>query len=165
MRPRYALTAALGLALLGCEDPETPRPDAPGEMPPPVAPSDTGAGGAAGVVPRDDVERGAVVIRGSETPPLPAPVLGVVGSCDARGVEPLCFVFSGTGWTPAAAQAECARAEGGVFQSAACPTDDRIGECVYRPEGDAAREIVYTFYAPMEPLIAEAVCRGTFRAF
>ncbi len=82
-----------------------------------------------------------------------------------RATEAVCFAFSGTGWTAAAAQIECAQAAAGVYNSASCPTAGRVGECVFRPDGDAAREIVHTFYASMDPLLAEAVCRGTFRAF
>ena len=167
---RLALAALLGVALLGCDDGAEPPPGdapaSPGTPLPPAAP-DTAVTAEAATAPEGEgVDTGAVVIRHrDDAPPAPVPIRAAVGSCDARAVEPLCFDFSGTGWTAAAAQAECARTEGGVFQSAACPTAERIGACVYRPDGDAAREIVYTFYAPMEPLIAEAVCRGTFRAF
>lgn len=165
---RLLLVAALTIASLGCEDEGTPPPgdrsEAPGEGPSPIVPEPAGSGEEAR--PDEGVDSGEVVIQHRDTvPPAPVPVRSLAGSCDVRAVEPVCFAFTGPGWTAAAAQAECAGAASGVFQSAACPTADRIGECVYRPGGDAARELVHTFYAPMDPLIAEAVCRGTFRTF
>jgi len=87
------------------------------------------------------------------------------GSCDKRPAEPLCYAFTGAAWTVEGAQNECLGAIGGTYGTAACPTSNRIGECVYRPGGDAEREVVYTFYAPQDPLIAEGICPGTYRAF
>ena len=95
-----------------------------------------------------------------EDGPVEIPSAGFAGSCDLRASETMCYAFTGAGWTTEAGRTECAA---GTFQTQACPTADRIGECVYQPGGDAAREITYTFYAPMDPLIAEGVCRGTFR--
>lgn len=87
------------------------------------------------------------------------------GSCSVQPTEPLCYAFTGPGWTSASAETECSGAIGGTYSSAACPTAERIGECVYRPGGDADRELVYTFYAPQDPMIAEGICPGTYRAF
>lgn len=167
MTARLTLVAVLAGALLGCDDgAEPPRPGAPEAVSAPGEAEETETLGTAEALLGEDADSGTVALRqGDDAPPEAVPIRATVGSCDARGVEPLCFAFTGAGWTLAAAQAECAGAEGGVFQSAACPTEARIGACVYRPEGDAAREIVYTFYAPMDPLVAEGVCRGTFRAF
>ena len=96
----------------------------------------------------------------TEVAPVDTPTETVAGSCDLRASETMCYAFTGSGWTAEAGRTECAA---GTYQAQACPTADRIGECIYQPGGDAAREITYTFYAPMDPLIAEGVCRGTFR--
>lgn len=167
MRTRLLLLAAL--LPLGCAEEADPppggRPDPPGAMPPPVEPDNLEAEDADEALLEETLDDEATLFPPTDdAPPDPVPILAATGSCDARAVEPLCFAFTGTGWTLASAQAECAASEAGVFLSSPCPTDGRIGECVHRPEGDAAREIVYSFYAPMDPLIAEAVCPGTFRA-
>jgi hypothetical protein len=179
MPVRAALAALLGACVLiapGCRNDAGPRPAgdpaASAGEPPALVFEDPEApegfedpGGAATPEEPPGTDTVSIVLPDSDVaPPAPVPLGGLVGSCDVRAAEGLCFAFTGPGWTAAAAQAECARAGGGVFQSALCPTDDRVGECVYRPDGDAAREIVSTFYAPMDPLVAEAVCRGTFRA-
>lgn len=82
------------------------------------------------------------------------------GTCDMRSTESHCMAFTGSGWTANSAQRQCT----GTYQTGACPTANRIGLCIYRPDDDATREIVYTFYEPMDPLLAEGICAGTFRA-
>jgi hypothetical protein len=167
---RLLLALAAALALAGCRSgtdaPAEEAREGPAPAPPP-AERDVVFEEVLPAEPNDDAPDTGLVLHPptDEAPPEePVPVRVAAGSCDVRAVEPVCFAFSGPGWTPPAAQAECANA-GGVYQSAVCPTEERVGECVHRPDGDVAREVVHTFYRPMEPLIAEAVCEGTFRAF
>lgn len=137
------------LAACGPEDPEGAPPVGPGSsdpVPPPVS---------ADASPMPDADTAVAVVPAGERP----------GSCDKRPAEPLCYAFTGPGWTAEGAQNECRGAIGGTYGVGACPTARRIGECVYRPGGDAEREVVYTFYAPQDPLLAEGICPGTFRAF
>jgi hypothetical protein len=167
------LALAAALALAGCRTGVDAPPDeagASGAAADPFGPGAPGAGGSAAEhvfeAPVEPLPDTGVALHppADSAPPASMTVRVAVGSCDVTAVEPVCFAFSGPGWTPAAAQAECANA-GGVYGSAACPTNDRVGECVHRPDGDVAREVVHTFYRPMDTLLAEGICDGTFRPF
>ena len=185
-RPLLLFAGALALLAAGCRSegeaplggPDDEAVEAPAPLVPDAIVFEDPATAQVEGGDTDEADSAEIVIHsGDEGPPAPVPApadsppsppttaAGFAGTCDVGAAEPMCFAFSGTSWTAEAAEAECSHAAGGVFQTAACPTEDRIGECVYRPDGDAAREIVYTFYRPMDPLIAEGVCRGTFRAF
>lgn len=147
--PRLLTLFALAVCLAACGPEEA-------EVPPP-APSGTGEPGtppsSPDPTPPDDT---ALAVASEGTRP---------GSCDKRPSEPLCYAFTGPAWTAESAQNECSGVIGGTYGTETCPTAQRIGECVYRPGGEAEREVVYTFYAPQDPLIAEGICPGTYRAF
>ena len=163
----FLLTFVGLVAGVGCDGDPPPGgpPPGPDAVPPAAAATPSGADTLAVLIAPDADSAELPWDTGDATLPPPVPVRGAVGSCDLRATEGVCYAFTGLGWTTEAAQSECSMAPGGVFQSARCPTAERIGECVYRPGEDAARELVYTFYTPVDPLIAEGVCRGTFRAF
>lgn len=147
---RLVLLSALVLAACGPDQPTggPARPDSAGVSTvdttgPSDAPPLDSAGGLQGA---------------SGSPP------GVTASCDRRSAESMCYAFTGDGWTAQTAQTECS-GSGSTYRASACPTVGRIGECTYRPDDDAARELVYTFYEPMDPVLAEGICRGVWRAF
>ncbi|NNF57951.1 MAG: hypothetical protein HKN04_06885 [Rhodothermaceae bacterium] len=165
MRLALFLLAMLTLAACGPDEPTNAQPVANSPRTDEPLSTDTDS-----IVDRPDDSTEEPVLTDSVDPTgdpadfderlVDTPAGGFAGSCDLRASEMMCYAFTGSGWTLEAGQTECAA---GTFEAQACPTADRIGECVYQPGGDAAREITYTFYAPMDPLIAEGVCRGTFR--
>lgn len=96
-------------------------------------------------------------------PPPPAPPGGgPSGSCDVRETEGYCFTYTGAGWTPRSARANCAGAPAAAFGPGACPLDDRIATCAFRRPSEPDREILYTYYAPADLALAELACPGTF---
>ena len=93
--------------------------------------------------------------------PAPAPPPAAPrpsGSCDVRASEGFCLAFTGDGWTPAAARAQCDAAPDAAFGAAACPLADRIATCTFERPSAPGREIVYTYYAPYDPALAELAC-------
>ena len=171
------LAAAALLLALGCGG--EPAPDRPAPPPP-------GGGGAAVVF--DTTEPPEVVVRipdaapprgpapgperrepeptrpeRPERPPPPAPPgRGPSGSCNVRATEGYCFAYTGAGWSPRSARANCAGAPGATFDPGACPLDDRIATCAFRRPSAPEREILYTYYAPADLVLAELACPGTF---
>ena len=95
-------------------------------------------------------------------PPPPPPRGGPSGSCDVRATEGYCFAYTGAGWTPASARANCDGAPSATFGPGACPLADRIATCAFRRPSEPDREILYTYYAPADLLMAELACPGTF---
>jgi len=89
--------------------------------------------------------------------PAPAP-----GSCDVRETESFCFTYTGTGWTPEEAEAQCGEAPSSSYRRASCPTANRIATCIFRRPSDPTLEVVYTYYAPYDVGIAEVACPGEF---
>lgn len=98
-----------------------------------------------------------------ERPPPPAPLgRGPSGSCDVRATEGYCFAYTGPGWSPRSARANCAGAPGAAFDPGACPLDGRVATCAFRRASEPDREILYTYYAPADLVLAEIACPGTF---
>lgn len=95
-------------------------------------------------------------------PPPPPPGGGPSGSCDVRATEGYCFTYTGPGWTPAEAEANCDAAPSADFSPGTCPLTDRIATCVYQRSSAPEREIVYTYYAPHDVGLAELACPGAF---
>ncbi len=87
-----------------------------------------------------------------------------LGHCDVRSTDNRCIDFTGSGWTLEGAQSECANAPGSSFVTETCPSTNRIGTCTIHPNGDASLELIQTFYAPMDPILAEGICPGRFEA-
>ena len=96
------------------------------------------------------------------TPPPPPPARGPSGSCDVRSSEGFCFTFTGDGWTPQAARSQCDAAPSSSFGPGSCPLADRIATCAFERPSAPGREIVYVYYAPYDPALAELACPGTF---
>lgn len=116
------------------------------------------------IVPRPEPPPAA---RPDPTPPAPRPPPppasgGPSGSCDVRGSEGFCFTYTGAGWSPRDARANCAEAPGADFSPGTCPTEGRIATCAFRRPSAPDREIVYTYYEPFDPVLAELACPGTF---
>ena len=95
-------------------------------------------------------------------PPPPPASRGPSGSCDVRASEGFCFAFTGDGWTPPAARAQCDAVPEAAFGPGACPLADRIATCAFERPSAPDREIVYVYYAPYELALAELACPGTF---
>ena len=94
--------------------------------------------------------------------PPPPPPVAQPGSCDVRQTESFCFTYTGTGWTPEEAEAQCGEAPSSSYRQTACPTANRIGTCIFRRPSDPTLEVVYTYYAPYDVNIAEVACPGEF---
>lgn len=176
-RPKLVLPTALALlgAVLaaGCGgDPAAPA------GPPVPAPADTAPPDGPPAVVFDTTEPPEVVVQipdppepaprgpepATEPPPRPPapPGRGPSGSCDVRETEGYCFTYTGAGWTPRAARANCAAAPAATFGPGACPLANRIATCAFRRAGEPDREILYTYYAPGDLALAELACPGTF---
>ena len=97
-----------------------------------------------------------------ERPPAAPPGRGPSGSCDVRATEGYCFAYTGAGWSPRSARANCAGAPGATFDPGACPLGDRVATCAFRRPSEPDREILYTYYAPADLVLAELACPGTF---
>ncbi|WP_412060277.1 hypothetical protein [Rubrivirga sp. IMCC45206] len=182
------LLLALALAACGPGDrapepaPEA-APTAPGTPAAPLPPADVGTDGG-GEDPAQPYDGSTVVFdpseppetvtqipprpapptpRPSTPPPPPAPEpLGPSGSCDVRSTEGYCFAFTGETWTPSAARSQCAAAPEASYAPATCPLDGRVATCTFERPSQPGREIVYTYYAPYDPRLAELACPGTF---
>ena len=87
-----------------------------------------------------------------------------IGHCDVRNSDNLCIDFTGAAWTPDGARAECMNAPGSSFRAEICPSEGRVGTCIIHPNGDGSLEIVHSFYAPMDPILAEGICPGRFES-
>ena len=79
-----------------------------------------------------------------------------------RTTEGYCFAFTGESWTPSAARSQCAAAPDAAYAPATCPLDGRVATCTFERPSQPGREIVYTYYAPYDPRLAELACPGTF---
>ena len=101
-------------------------------------------------------------VRPEPAPPPAPPGGGPSGSCDVRETEGFCFAYTGAGWTPRSARANCAGAPGAAFGPGACPLADRVATCAFRRRSEPDREILYTYYAPTDLALAELACPGTF---
>ena len=95
-------------------------------------------------------------------PPPPPASRGPSGSCDVRASEGFCFTYTGDGWTPQSARAQCDAAPEATFGPGTCPLADRVATCAFERPSAPGREIVYVYYAPYEPALAELACPGTF---
>ena len=175
---RVALLLA-GFAFIGCasEPAEPPRPlhsDAPpARQDPPDAASPMPFDASDVVFEPAEPPEAVVQIPPKPPPPpppLPAPNLlpppppsrGPSGSCDVRETEGFCFAYTGAGWTPQDARAQCAAAPDARFGPGTCPLADRIATCAFERASAPGREIVYTYYAPYDLALAELACPGTF---
>ncbi|MDT0632471.1 hypothetical protein RQM47_15095 [Rubrivirga sp. S365] len=170
---RLPLAVFLLVAGCGVEPPEPPATAPPHDVRPALR-----EGRAAPVV-FDTTEPPEVVVRIPEVPdaptprgpqpsprpepPPPAPPGGgPSGSCDVRATEGYCFAYTGAGWTPRAARANCAGAPAAAFEPGACPLAERIATCAFRRPSEPDREILYTYYAPADLVLVEIACPGTF---
>ena len=168
------LPLAVVLLIAGC------GPERSSGPPPSAPPADPRGGGAATVV-FDTTEPPEVVVQIPEGPPprgpqpspepRPEPPLppappggGPSGSCDVRATEGYCFTYTGAGWSPRSARANCAGAPAATFGPGACPLADRVATCAFRRPSEPDREILYTYYAPTDLALAELACPGTFTA-
>lgn len=87
-----------------------------------------------------------------------------IGFCNLREADNLCIAFTGSDWTDSGARTECSNAPGSNYQSGECSTENRIGTCTIHPSGNENLEMVHSFYAPMNPILAEGICPGRFGA-
>ena len=167
--PRLLLVLLVALAACRGESPPADAPPTPPEPSPRAEPPPTPFDAAEAAF--DTVEPPEQVVRFPPRPappprptprPAPPPPPGPAGSCDVRASEGFCFAFTGEGWTPAAARAQCDAAPGATFAPAACPREGRIATCTFERPSAPGREIVYTYYAPYDPALAELACPGTF---
>jgi hypothetical protein len=164
--PTVLLLLALGAA--GCRtepDPDAAAPEAPAA---PAPPADEGP------APSDALEPPETVVEiaprpapppapdPEPAPPPPPPASGPSGSCDVRATEGFCFTYTGPGWTPREAAANCDAAPGARFGPGTCPLDGRVAACAFRRPSAPDREIVYTYYAPYDLGLAELACPGAF---
>lgn len=94
--------------------------------------------------------------------PAPTPPPAASGSCDVRATEGYCFTYTGDGWTPETARDQCASAPDATFGAGTCPLQGRIATCTFERPSAPGREILYTYYAPYDPTLAELACPGTF---
>ena len=94
--------------------------------------------------------------------PPPPPADNPAGSCDVRQSEGYCLAFAGRGWTPGEARDVCDAAPDASFGPGACPLADRIATCAFDQPSAPGQEIVYTYYAPYDPALAELACPGRF---
>ena len=79
-----------------------------------------------------------------------------------RPTEGYCFAFTGETWTPSAARSQCGAAPDAAYTPAACPLAGRVATCTFERPSQPGREIVYTYYAPYDPRLAELACPGAF---
>lgn len=93
-------------------------------------------------------------------PPLPPPP--VAGSCDVTATESYCFTYTGAAWSAPSAEEHCATAPDATFSLGECPTEGRIGTCVFRRGETPSREIIYTYYEPYDLGLARIACPGRF---
>ena len=167
------LPLAVFLLVAGCGAERSPEP------PSATPPASPGRGGAPVVF--DTTEPPEVVVqipdvpdaappRGPQPSPEPRPEPlppappggGPSGSCDVRATEGYCFAYTGAGWSPRSARANCAGAPAATFGPGACPLADRVATCAFRRPSEPDREILYTYYAPTDLALAELACPGTF---
>ncbi|MEM7789569.1 MAG: hypothetical protein AAF594_17755 [Bacteroidota bacterium] len=165
------LPVLLAVALAACGD-RAPAPEAE-----PTSPVDTASveapptpfDDALEVEPAEPPEQVVEITpRPEPTPPPPEPIpepapeLEASGSCDVRETEGFCFAYTGDGWTPDAAETHCAEAPDSAYLGAACPLLGRIATCTFVRPDDATLEVVYTYYEPYDPALAELACPGDF---
>ena len=79
-----------------------------------------------------------------------------------RASEGFCFTYTGDDWTPQSARAQCGSAPEATFGPGTCPLADRVATCAFERSSAPGREIVYVYYAPYDPALAELACPGTF---
>lgn len=170
-----ASTLAGAVLAAGCggESPP-PRPAAPAEAdrptrpdsPPPIVFDTTEPPEVVVQIPGPSEPAPAPRPEPRPEPPRPQPPTppggGPSGSCDVRETEGYCFAYTGAGWTPGAAEANCGRAPASAYGPGACPLADRIATCAFRRPSEPDREILYTYYAPADLMMAELACPGTF---
>ena len=96
--------------------------------------------------------------------PAPRPPEPAVssGSCDVRETESFCFAYTGAGWSRRAATQHCGDAPDSAYRPAACPAEDAIATCRFTRDGAPTLEIVYTYYAPYDLMLAQLACPGEF---
>ena len=156
----FILSAAL--AFWGCRGDREPSD----ESPPPIEADSTSVpaeadSSAASDTPVLSAEPTMPIVENPETE---ATGNESIGHCDVRDSDSLCIDFTGSAWTQQGARAECANAPGSSFRAETCPSGNRVGTCVIHPNGDASLEMIHSFYAPMDPILAEGICPGRFEA-
>lgn len=181
---RTALLLLAGLALVACERGATDSRGGPAQpsslraFEPATGDAEAEPFDASDMVfePADPIEPPEVVVQIPPRPPPPPPPLpipelispplptprGQAGRCDVRETEGYCFAYTGDAWTPSDARTQCVAAPSARFAEAACPLADRIATCTFERASAPDKEIVYTYYAPYDPALAELACPGTF---
>lgn len=176
--------AVAALAAAGCGPDAPPEPPPPAQAPalaerpagPPPTPFDASdvvfepatpeepPESVVEIPPRPPAPAPRALPPGLAPPPPPPSARGLSGSCDVRASEGFCFTFTGDGWTPQAARAQCDAAPESSFGAGACPLADRVATCAFERPSAPGREIVYVYYAPYDLALAELACPGTFTA-
>ncbi|HYE96951.1 MAG TPA: hypothetical protein VD962_12155 [Rubricoccaceae bacterium] len=145
-----AFIAALALPACSPDDAAPSDTETAEDIAPPSAsPADSAAEDGTPTAPPDSAGL-------APSPPVVASTTEV-GGCDVRQDHGYCYTYAGDGWNTERAQAECAGAPNSAFVGS-CPAGERIGRCVYNPGDDAARQLIYYFYAPMDPQLAQLSC-------
>ena len=94
------------------------------------------------------------------TPRPPEPAAS--GSCDVQDTESFCFAYTGDGWSRQAAREHCDAAPDSRYRPATCPSENAVATCRFTRDGAPTLEIVYTYYAPYDLMLAELACPGDF---
>lgn len=100
--------------------------------------------------------------RPPEPTPRPPEPAAASGSCDVQDTESFCFAYTGDGWSRQAAREHCDAAPDSRYRPATCPSENAVATCRFTRDGAPTLEIVYTYYAPYDLMLAELACPGDF---